>query len=69
LKLFVENPNRTLARDWLLETTAHREAEAFDRAIDNRIMRLRRKIEADPSKPQAIRSVRGVGYRFVPPAD
>jgi DNA-binding response OmpR family regulator len=69
LKLFVENPNRTLARDWLLETTAHREAEAFDRAIDNRIMRLRRKIEADPSKPQAIRSVRGVGYRFGPPAD
>lgn len=69
LKLFVENPNRTLARDWLLETTAHREAEAFDRAIDNRIMRLRRKIEADPGKPQAIRSVRGVGYRFVPSAD
>jgi len=69
LKLFVENPNRTLARDWLLETTAHREAEAFDRAIDNRVMRLRRKIEADPSKPRAIRSVRGVGYRFVPPAD
>jgi two-component system phosphate regulon response regulator OmpR len=69
LKLFVENPNRTLARDWLLEATAHREAEAYDRAIDNRIMRLRRKIEADPAKPQAIRSVRGVGYRFVPPAD
>ena len=69
LKLFVENPNRTLARDWLLEATAHREAEAFDRAIDNRVMRLRRKIEADPSKPQAIRSVRGIGYRFVPPTD
>ena len=69
LKLFVENPNRTLARDWLLEATAHREAEAFDRAIDNRVMRLRRKVEVDPAKPQAIRSVRGVGYRFVPPSD
>jgi DNA-binding response OmpR family regulator len=69
LKLFAENPNRTLARDWLLEATAHREAEAFDRAIDNRIGRLRRKIEHDPSKPQALRSVRGVGYRFVPPRD
>jgi DNA-binding response OmpR family regulator len=69
LKVFVENPNRTLARDWLLETAANREADTFDRAIDNRIMRLRRKVEADPRNPQAIRSVRGVGYRFVPPAD
>jgi two-component system phosphate regulon response regulator OmpR len=47
----------------------HREAEAFDRAIDNRILRLRRKIERDPSKPQAIRAVRGIGYRFVSPTD
>ena len=69
LKLLVQNPNRPLTRDWLLETAAHREAEAFDRAIDNRIMRLRRKVEADPSKPEAIRSVRGVGYMFVPPKD
>ena len=69
LKLFVEHPNRTLARDWLLEATSHREADVFDRAIDNRIMRLRRKVERDPSKPEAIRSVRGVGYRFVPPSD
>ena len=69
LKLFVENPGRPLARDWLLEVTAHREAEAFDRAIDNRIMRLRRKVEADPAKPETIRSVRGVGYMFVPARD
>jgi DNA-binding response OmpR family regulator len=69
LKLFIENPNRTLTRDWLLETTAHREADAFDRAIDHRIMRLRRKVEADPRKPQAIRSVRGVGDRFVTSTD
>ena len=41
--------------------------EAFDRAIDLRITRLRRKIEADPAHPDAIRTVRGVGYMFVPP--
>ena len=69
LKLFAENPNRPLKRDWLLEATAHREMEAFDRAIDLRITRLRRKIEADPAHPDAIRTVRGVGYMFVPPKD
>jgi len=66
LKLFVQNPNRPLARDWLLEVTSHREAEAFDRAIDLRIARLRRKIEQDSAHPEAIRTVRGVGYMFVP---
>src|SRR3974390_1888618 len=66
LKVFAENPNRPLNRDWLLEVTAHREMEAFDRAIDLRITRLRRKIEFDPTHPGAIRTVRGVGYMFVP---
>jgi DNA-binding response OmpR family regulator len=69
LKVFAENPNRPLTRDWLLEVTAHREMEAFDRAIDLRITRLRRKIEVDPAHPDAIRTVRGVGYMFVPPKD
>jgi two-component system phosphate regulon response regulator OmpR len=69
LKIFAENPNRPLARDWLLEVIAHREMEAFDRAIDLRITRLRRKIEIDPAHPAAIRTVRGVGYMFVPPTD
>lgn len=69
LKLFAENPNRPLQRDWLLETAAHREMEAFDRAIDLRVTRLRKKIEIDPSHPDAIRTVRGVGYMFVPPRD
>jgi two-component system phosphate regulon response regulator OmpR len=67
LKTFAENPNRPLMRDWLLEVTAHREADAFDRAIDLRITRLRRKVEIDPAHPEAIRTVRGVGYMFVPP--
>lgn len=69
LKLFAENPNRPLTRDWLLETTSHREMEAFDRAIDIRILRIRRKIEADPAHPACIRTVRGAGYMFVPPED
>jgi len=69
LKIFAENPNRPLMRDWLLEVTAHREADPFDRAIDLRITRLRRKVEIDPAHPEAIRTVRGVGYMFVPPKD
>jgi DNA-binding response OmpR family regulator len=69
LRLFVENPNRPLTRDWLLETAAHRDPQAFDRAIDHRVMRLRRKLERDPSHPEAIRSVRGIGYMFVPSSD
>ena len=69
LKVFAENPNRPLMRDWLLEVIAHRETEAFDRSIDLRITRLRRKIEVDPAHPEAIRTVRGVGYMFVPPKD
>ncbi|WP_439595096.1 response regulator [Falsiroseomonas sp.] len=69
LKLFVENPNRALHRDWLLErTSGEEEPEAFDRAIDLRIMRLRRKVERNPTRPMAIRTVRGVGYLFDPEA-
>ena len=66
LKVFAENPNRPLARDWLLETIGHREMEVFDRAMDLRITRIRRKVEKDPAHPEAIRTVRGVGYMFVP---
>src|SRR5262247_2781071 len=67
LKVFAEHPNKPLQRDWLLEVTAHRDMEPFDRAIDLRITRLRRKVESDPAHPNAIRTVRGVGYMFVPP--
>jgi DNA-binding response OmpR family regulator len=67
LKLLAENPNRALHRDWLLERiSGEEEPEAFDRAIDLRIMRLRRKVESNPSRPMAIRTVRGVGYLFDP---
>src|SRR6266436_3327140 len=67
LKIFAENPNRPLSRDWLLETTSHRARDPFDRAIDLRITRIRRKIEPSPDKPTVIRTVRGIGYMFVPP--
>jgi two-component system phosphate regulon response regulator OmpR len=67
LKVFVERPNQVLDRDQLLTLTRHREWEPFDRSIDIRIARVRRKIEADPEHPQAIRTIRGSGYMFVPP--
>ena len=66
LKTFVEHPNKVLTRDQILTLTRNREWEPFDRSIDIRIARLRRKIEVDPDKPQAIRTVRGAGYMFVP---
>jgi len=69
LKIFAENPNRPLSRDWLLEITSHRARDPFDRAIDLRITRIRRKIEPAPDKPTVIRTVRGIGYMFVPPAE
>ncbi|HTP63417.1 MAG TPA: response regulator [Burkholderiales bacterium] len=65
LRVFVENANRVLSRDQLLTLTRNREWEPFDRSIDIRIARLRRKIESDPAKPAAIRTVRGAGYMFV----
>ena len=66
LKVFAEHPNRVLNRDQLLELAHDRSWDPFDRSIDIRISRLRKKIEADPSKPQIIRTVRGIGYRFSP---
>ena len=65
LKVFAEHPNRVLNRDQLLEYAHNRDWEPFDRSIDIRIMRLRRKIEEDPGKPQVIKTVRGVGYMFM----
>lgn len=66
LKAFIENPGKALSRDRILTLTRNREWEPFDRSIDIRIARLRRKIEADPENPRTIRTVRGVGYMFVP---
>lgn len=69
LKTFLANPNRVLSRDQLLMHTRNREWEPFDRSIDIRIGRLRRKIEPDPAgEPRCIRTVRNAGYMFVPDA-
>ena len=66
LKVFAANPKRVLSRERLLELANARDAEAFDRAIDLRIMRIRRKIEPDPGRPTVIRTIRGGGYVFSP---
>ena len=66
LKVFTDNPHKVLTRDQILTLTRNREWEPFDRSIDIRIARLRRKVEANPGEPQAIRTVRGAGYMFVP---
>jgi two-component system phosphate regulon response regulator OmpR len=66
---FLANPNRVLTRDQLLMKTRNREWEPFDRSIDIRIGRLRRKVEPDPAgEPRVIRTVRNAGYMFVPDA-
>jgi DNA-binding response OmpR family regulator len=68
LQVFVENPNRVLSRDALMDRLAGYERSPFDRSIDVRVTRLRRKIEADPSAPVFIQTVWGEGYRFSPGA-
>jgi DNA-binding response OmpR family regulator len=64
LSVFVERPMRILTRDQLMDLTKGRSWEAFDRSIDVALSRLRRKIEADPSKPVLIKTVRNAGYMF-----
>jgi len=67
LRVFLASPNRVLSRDQLLLQTRNREWEPFDRSIDIRIGRLRKKIEPDPSaEPRCIRTVRNAGYMYVP---
>jgi DNA-binding response OmpR family regulator len=66
LKAFAENPKRVLSRERLLDLANARDPDAFDRAIDVRITRIRRKIEPDPDHPRIIRTVRGAGYVFSP---
>ncbi len=69
LKAFAMHPNRALNRDQILDLAHGRKWDPFDRSIDLRVTRLRRKIEIDPTAPRLIRTVRGVGYMFVPEGD
>jgi DNA-binding response OmpR family regulator len=69
LKAFADNPRRALSRERLLDLADARDPDAFDRAIDVRINRIRKKIEPDPGNPRYIRTVRGLGYVFRPEGD
>ena len=62
----VEHPRKPLARDKLMELARGREHEAYDRAIDVQVSRLRKVIEPQPSQPRFIQTVWGFGYVFVP---
>jgi len=66
LTAFLDAPQRPLSREQLLQATRVHE-DIFDRSIDVQILRLRRKLETDPSTPQIIRTERGVGYTFTLP--
>ena len=66
LAALVAHPNRVLSRDTLVDMLRGYDRDPFDRSIDNRVTRLRRKIEADPAAPAYIRTVRGEGYLFNP---
>jgi two-component system, OmpR family, response regulator len=62
LHAFLKAPRRTLSRDQLLDLSRGHDDDVFDRSIDVQILRLRRKLEADPSRPELIKTERGVGY-------
>jgi len=64
LAVLVRHPKRVFSRETLMELTRGRNLDAFDRSIDAQIGRLRKKIEPDKTKPELIKSVRGVGYVF-----
>jgi two-component system OmpR family response regulator len=64
LEMFVRRPQRVLSRDEIMDLLKGHDYSPFDRSIDALVSRLRKKIEADVSKPAQIKSVRGVGYMF-----
>lgn len=66
LKVFARHPRQALSREKLMEMARGREYEVFDRSLDVQISRLRKLIELDPSNPQYIQTVWGLGYVFIP---
>ena len=66
LYIFIVHARRVLSRDQLLELAHHQKWDPFDRSVDIRIARLRKKIEIDPTKPAVLRTIRGEGYMLVP---
>jgi two-component system OmpR family response regulator len=68
LLAFLQAPQQPLSREHLLQAT-HIHEDIFDRSIDVQVLRLRRKLEADPGTPNVIRTERGVGYVFTLPVE
>jgi two-component system, OmpR family, response regulator len=64
LRVFLSAPRRVLSRDQLIEVSRGYDDDVFDRSVDVQILRLRRKLEVDPSRPRLIRTERGLGYSF-----
>jgi DNA-binding response OmpR family regulator len=69
LAAFCGSPERVLSRDQLMTLSRLHNAEVYERTVDVQIVRLRRKIEIDPARPQLIVTERGAGYIFVPPVE
>ncbi len=65
LRLFVKNRGRVLTRERILETTRGLDWESYDRSVDVLVSRLRQKLGDDPRRPEYIKTVRGLGYRFI----
>lgn len=65
LVLLMKNPNRVFTRIQLLETVWKESYEGYDRAVDTTITRLRSKIETNPAEPEFIKTIWGVGYKFI----
>lgn len=65
LVLLMKNPNRVFTRIQLLETVWKETYEGYDRAVDTTITRLRSKIETNPAEPEFIKTIWGVGYKFI----
>ncbi len=69
LMAFLRSPRQVLSRDQLLDFIHIHDGEVYDRSIDVQILRLRRKLEANPSEPELIKTERGVGYVFAVPVE
>lgn len=69
LKTFTAHPNQVLSRERILNLNTRSDLDPFDRSVDLRILRLRRKIEPDPQQPRYIRTIRSEGYVFLPGGD
>ncbi len=62
LTMFVQRPNRVLSRDNIMDLLRGQDWSPMDRSIDSLVVRLRKKVEIDPTHPRLIKTVRGVGY-------